>query len=111
MLTAPFKRLYRWMAHSQSGFYVLTLLLVISMLNGCASAKLHGNSLPTLKEYSADFKSKMKAELPEVRENAPNTYTFVKDGVVLRDQVRAGQTIQQEQQKKKGLLGLGLFGK
>lgn len=63
-------------------------------LAGCAHAT--GNALPPLVEYSPTFQKQMKAELPTVRACCPNTNTFVKDSIKLRDKVRAGHELQQK---------------
>jgi hypothetical protein len=70
----------------------LTLALSSVALAGCGHAT--GSFLPPVKEYSATFQKEMKAELPAVRENAPRTYEFVKDGIKLRDKIRAGEKVQ-----------------
>ena len=70
----------------------LSSLLLALMLAGCGHAT--GSFLPPIKTYSADFQKQMKAELPEVRLNAPRTYEFVTDGIKLRDKIRAGEKVQ-----------------
>lgn len=67
--------------------------LAVLLLAGCASVK--SNALPPLKEYSKQFQSGMKAELPTVRACCPNTNTFVNDAVTLRKQLRAGKAVQE----------------
>ena len=45
----------------------------------------------------------MKKEMPLVRERAPHVNEFVKDGIKLRDKVRAGKQIIE---KRRGPLGI-----
>jgi ribosomal protein S16 len=76
----------------------LTIVLMLAassyLLAGCSAGRATGSFLPDIKTYSPEFQREMKAELPEVRLNAPRTYEFIKDGIKLRDKVRAGKAIQ-----------------
>jgi ribosomal protein S16 len=72
---------------------IALMLAASSLLAGCAGHAT-GSFLPDIKTYSPEFQREMKAELPEVRLNAPRTYEFIKDGIKLRDKVRAGKAIQ-----------------
>lgn len=71
---------------------------------------MSGNALPPLKEYSKDFQTQLRTEQPTVRACCPNTNTFVKDSITLRNEVKAGKDIIDT--NKKGLAGgfKGLFG-
>lgn len=86
--------------------YKVSVVAPLLLLAGCATA-VRGNALPPVKTYSAEFQKGLKAELPTVRACCPNTNTFVKDHITLRDQVRAGKQITT---KKPGLFKQ-LFGK
>jgi hypothetical protein len=73
----------------------MTMLTLVSTLaiSSCAG-KPSANALPPLVEYTPTFQKQLKAELPTVRACCPNTNTFVKDSIKLRDKVRAGHTMQ-----------------
>ena len=79
----------RWVYALLSYFF---LAIAFAMLAGCGHAT--GSFLPPVKQYSAQFQKELKAELPEVRLNAPRTYEFVTDGIKLRDKIRAGEKVQ-----------------
>lgn len=78
-----------WIA-GKSKWAMIAFALV---LGGCSHAV--GNALPPLVEYSPKFQKELKAELPKVRACCPKTNTFVKDGIKLRDKIRAGHRLNQ----------------
>jgi hypothetical protein len=79
-----------------------SVLLLPLALAGCLTAT--GSHLPSITNYSPQFQKELKAELPEVRLNAPRTYEFIKDGIKLRDKIRAGEKVQAQE-------GGGVFGR
>jgi hypothetical protein len=72
---------------------IVLMLALSSALTGC-TGHATGSFLPDIKTYSPEFQKEMKAELPEVRRSAPRTYEFIKDGIKLRDKIRAGNAVQ-----------------
>jgi ribosomal protein S16 len=79
--------------------YAVLFVVLITLgltLTGCAG-QATGSFLPDIKTYSPQFQKELKAELPEVRLNAPRTYEFLKDGIKLRDKIRAGKAVQERE--------------
>jgi predicted small lipoprotein YifL len=75
---------------------IVLMLALSSALAGCGQHAT-GSFLPDIKTYSPEFQKEMKAELPEVRRSAPRTYEFIKDGIKLRDKIRAGKAVQERE--------------
>jgi hypothetical protein len=82
---------------------IVTVSALTVTLAGCLTAT--GSHLPPITSYSPQFQKELKAELPEVRLNAPRTYEFIKDGIKLRDKIRAGEKVQAREN------GGGVFGR
>lgn len=75
-------------------------------LYGCVTAQGQVSALPPLKQYSKQWQAGLKQELPTVRQCCPRANEAIKDYSTLRDQLRAGQRVQQRAKPKGGFLGL-----
>ena len=75
-------------------FIALICTAWLMALTGCASYRPKVSRLPDLVEYPREFQAGMKKELPTVRQCCPNSNTFIRDSVKLRDKIRAAKKVE-----------------
>lgn len=90
----------------------LTRLLTVASfslaLAGCATASGRVSALPPLKQYSKEWQSSLKAEMPKVRACCPKATDAIKDYYTLRKMIRAGNGVLAPKPQSGGVFG-GLF--